>query len=400
MNLRIVLIQVFALTAGCGGGGGSSGGPPAPPPKFLYASAYAGPNDNFASIHGFAVSASGALSAVPGSPVPTAEGGGPIAVTHDSKFLYTHDYLYLTQSGSLLAFLIHGDGSLTSAATGPSFSMPDRPAGLVAHPTADFLYLSSNSGVLTVFAIDSATGALNQTSSVNLGNQFINGSAVITPDGRYLYQSDKYPNSLFPTTSQIAGFSTNTSTGALSSVPGSPLSPTIHTGSSIGEPVIDPTGKFLYAGYAFTVVNVGDDGGVAAYSIAPASGELTAVPGSPFDAGGVPSSLTIDASGRFLIVSILPRLGGQGANCLAVLSIDPGTGALTSVPGSPFSRICGVLAADPSGPYVYVGAGGFLDAPPAPILVLSIDQATGALAPVGEATIPDTVGVSGIALTH
>jgi 6-phosphogluconolactonase (cycloisomerase 2 family) len=278
--------------------------------------------------------------------------------------------------------------------------MINRPVGLVAHPTADFLYLSSYTGVLTVFAIDSATGAVSQTSSVTLGNAFIKNSAVITPDGRYLYQNDVYPDDVFPTTLQIAGFSIDSATGALNSVPGSPLTPTVHSASSINMMAIDPTGKFLYAGYVFTVVNVGEDGGMAAYSIEPASGQLTAVPGSPFDLGGVPSSFTIDASGRFLVVSTYPRLGGQGGNCLAVLSIDPGTGALTSVPGSPFAGTCGVLVADPSRPYVYVGAGGFLDAPPAPIFVLSIDQVNGALAPIGKATIPNTVSVTGISPTH
>jgi hypothetical protein len=78
-------------------------------------------------------------------------------------------------------------------------------------------------------------------------------------------------------------------------------------------------------------------------------------------------------------------------NCLAVLAIAPDTGALTSVPGSPFGQPCGVVAADPSGPYVYIGTVG--------VLVLSMDQATGALTPVGEATLPGRA-VSFIALTH
>jgi len=80
-------------------------------------------------------------------------------------------------------------------------------------------------------------------------------------------------------------------------------------------------------------VNVGDDGGLAGYSIDAASGALTAMPGSPFAIGGVPNSVAIDASGKFLMVSIFPLGGGSH---LAVFSIDPGTGALTSVPGSPF----------------------------------------------------------------
>jgi hypothetical protein len=173
------------------------------------------------------------------------------------------------------------------------------------------LHASGYSGVLTVFAIDSATGSLSLTSSIPLGNEFIKSSAVLTPNGRYLYQDDVYPDDVSPRRCKSRVFSTNAATGALSPVPGSPLSPTTHSGSSSLLMAIDTTGKFLYASYKFVVVNVGSDGGLAAYSIDPTSGALTAVPGSPFGLGGVPNSVAIDASGRFLIVSIFPRLGGR-----------------------------------------------------------------------------------------
>jgi 6-phosphogluconolactonase len=393
MHAWIVLILAFALVAGCGGAG--SDGTPAVPSRFLYASAYAGPNTFPASIYGFGVHTGGALSPVPGSPAPTSDGGGPIAITRDSKVLYT------TTFDGLLAFQINADGSLTNASV-PSYSMSDAQVGLVSHPTADFLYASGNSGVLTVFAIDSATGALNPTSSVTLGNEFLENSAVITPNGRYLYQNDLDRNDgLFPTSLQLAAFSTDAATGALSPVPGTPLTvttPSPSTTSSSGPMVIDPTGKFLYVGYQFVVVNVGSAGGLAAYSIDAASGALTAVPGSPFDVGGVPSSVAIDASGGFLIVSIFPLGGGSR---LAVFSIDPDTGALTSVPGSFGSTyVWGAVAADASGPYVYAGTSLETANSPAIAFVLSIDQATGALASIGETTIPDKLGVSFLALTH
>jgi 6-phosphogluconolactonase len=398
VNARIVLIFAFALVAGCGGGASDS--TPAVPSRFLYASAHAGPNTFPASIYGLAVYTGGALSPVPGSPATTADGGGPNAITRDSKLLYTsYYYAFDVNFGELLAFQINADGSLTNASA-PSYSMSGAQLGLVAHPTADFLYASGNSGVLTVLAIDSATGALSPTSSVTLANKFLKNSAVITPDGRYLYQNDLDRNDdLFPTSLQLAGFSTDAATGALSPVPGSPLTLTTPSiTSSTGPMAIDPTGKFLYVGYQFVVLDVGGDGGLAAYSIDAASGALTAVPGSPFGIGGAPYAVAIDASGRFLIVSIFPLGGGAR---LAVFSIDPDTGALTSVPGSfgP-TYVWGAVAADPSGPYVYAGTGLQTANNPAIVFALSIDQATGALASVGQTTIPDKLGVSFIALTH
>ncbi len=402
MNARMVLVLAFALTAGCGGGGGNS--TPAVPSRFLYVSANGGPNTDPSDIYGLAVYPGGALSLAPGSGSPplTGDGGAkPIAITRDSKLLYaTSAYLNTgpNNPSELLALQINADGSLTNA-PGPSYSMSDAQLGLVAHPTADFLYASGNSGVLTVFAIDSATGALNPTSSVTLG-KFIKNSAVITPDGRYLYQNDLDRNDdLSPASVQLAGFSTNGATGALSPVPGSPLTlitPSPSTTSNAGPMAIDPTGKFLYVAYQ----NVGADGGLAAYSIDAASGELTAVSGSPFDAGGVPNSVAVDASGRFLIVSIYPRLG-EARNCLAVLSIAAGTGALTTVPGSPFGPAqCASVAADPSGPYVYVGTPPQTQNGPGSVVVLSLDQSTGALDPIGETPLTGDFSAVFMALTH
>jgi hypothetical protein len=212
MIARIVVVLAVALIAGCGG----SDGTPLVPSRFLYASAYGGPNEFPASIYGFRVASSGALSPIPGSTAPTSDGGGPIAITRDSKVLYT------TNLGALLVFNINADGSLTNS-PGPSFSMPDTPVALVAHPTADFLYESWYTGILTVFAIDPATGALSLASSVSLGNEFIKNAAVITPDGRYLYQDDVYPDATYPNIAlHIAGFAADSASGALSTVPGSP----------------------------------------------------------------------------------------------------------------------------------------------------------------------------------
>jgi hypothetical protein len=85
-----------------------------------------------------------------------------------------------------------------------------------------------------------------------------------------------------------------------------------------------------------------------------------------------------------------------------VLSIDPETGALTPVQGSPFGPIqsCGSVAADRSGPYVYAGTALANCEQSATVLVLSMDQATGALAFIGETTIQEKLGVSFIALTN
>jgi hypothetical protein len=68
-------------------------------------------------------------------------------------------------------------------------------------------------------------------------------------------------------------------------------------------------------------------------------------------------------------------------------------------PGScwiaPFGRICGFVAADPSGPYVYIGGFGA-----AVVYTLLVDQATGALTLIGSQGVPGMEAAHPIALTH
>ena len=373
MSARIVLICAFAVIAGCGGGG--IDGPP-PGAKFLYASVASQNSDGTfsAAIYAFGVHDHGTLSPVSGSPfAPTSN--SPIAITRDSKFLYSGD-----STDKLSAFVIHSDGSLT-AVPGSPFATSGAVLALVTHPMADFLYVSgyTATGVntFTVYAINSATGAISPT-AYTPGNDSLNYVGAFTPDGRYLYG---YVYGDLPPQIRVA--STDPATGALSRVPVGPVEALNPGDFAPGPMAIDPAGKFLYVGNVRSGL-AHSYGGLYAYSIDAGTGALTPVPGSPFYPGGSQSSLAIDASGKFVIV-----------DCLSVLSINPDTGALTSVPGSPFGQeYCGSVAADPSGPYVYIGTDD-----PGGVFTYVLDQVTGPLAQISGQDVPG-LEVNSIALTH
>jgi 6-phosphogluconolactonase (cycloisomerase 2 family) len=362
--------------------------------RFLYASGcnWNGPNANpyfTGGIYGFSVDlATGVLSPVPGSPfAPTAactlvsitQGvGAQIMITHDSKFLYSYD-----SASKLLAFQIRSDGSL-SAVSGAPFNIPGWPlflvADLVANPTVDFLYTSDPSSRVMGYAIDSATGVPSLTPVAGT-NVISPTGATATLDGRYYYQA-------LGGSAQLAGFSTDAVTGTLSPVPGSPLF--LGLNQVPNDVAVDPAGKFLYVNNWAHSQQTGQGGPMHAYSIDSVSGALTDLPGSPFAVSQWPQvSVAVDASGRFLIVPTRPT---TTENCLVVASINPDTGALAAVPGSPFDLHCGnALASDPAEPYVYMGSEGIVDA-------YSIDEVTGTLTQRGEVTVPGIVG--SIALTH
>jgi DNA-binding beta-propeller fold protein YncE len=80
----------------------------------------------------------------------------------------------------------------------------------------------------------------------------------------------------------------------------------------------DPAGNFLY------VTNFAD-GTVSVFAIDPATGELTAISGSPFGAGAGAVSVAIDPAGTFAYVA------NETAATISAFSISSATGTLTPV---------------------------------------------------------------------
>jgi 6-phosphogluconolactonase (cycloisomerase 2 family) len=187
---------------------------------------------------------------------------------------------------------------------------------------------------------------------------------------------------------QVAGFAIDRNSGTLSAlVPPGPTTATYPRGIAI-----DPSGKFLYV--TIETSWIGPSTAVDAYSIDAASGALTRIPGAPFTAGANPIAAVCDPSGRFLYVS------DADAQTISAFSIDPDSGVLMEIAGSPFAVAggpgTGNLTVDPSGQYLYVATTG--SSSPG-ILGFTINQATGALSPN-----PSASGAAGdvwsITITH
>jgi 6-phosphogluconolactonase (cycloisomerase 2 family) len=282
-------------------------------------------------------------------------------VSRDHRFAYTADFT----RNQISVFAIDPYGALVPV-LGTPFAGPDGVLSLVAHPTADFLYASGQGGEVMVLSIDPLTGALGRVGSIAIGNapQY----SAITYDGTFFYQT-------ISASAQIAGFKV-LPVGAFIPVPNSPVSTPIFPRTI----AIDPAGKFLYATISSSYT--GPSNSVFAYSINALDGSLTAIPGSPFTAGENPVSAAVDASGRFLFVT--NNANSASGNSVSAFSIDYSTGALTAVPGSPFSTapFPAPVATDPSGQFVYVGTDS--DG----IMAFSMNQTTGSLTPIDGGPYP------------
>jgi hypothetical protein len=117
----------------------------------------------------------------------------------------------------------------------------------------------------------------------------------------------------------ISAYTIDSSTGALSAITGSPF----QAGSEPFQAATDASGKFLF------ILNDGGGGSVSVYAIDASTGTLTEITGSPFAAPSVPNSVVVDPSSRFLFV-------GDFRGKISVFSLNSSTGALTAVAGSLF----------------------------------------------------------------
>ena len=124
------------------------------------------------------------------------------------------------------------------------------------------------------------------------------------------------------------------------------------------------------AQYFWYVVSNGDNY-LSGYSMNPTTGALTPVPGSPFATGAGPFGVIADPTGRFVYVA------NEASGNVSGYAIDPSTGTLTAVANSPFTVGVNPLAVtvDPMGRFAYVGFG-------TNIAAYTIDQVTGALTTV------------------
>jgi 6-phosphogluconolactonase (cycloisomerase 2 family)/uncharacterized caspase-like protein len=274
-----------------------------------------------------------------------------------------------------------------------------------------FLYVTNNgSNNVSAYAVSPITGALAAVT----GSRFPVGTSpngiAVEPTGKRLYVANAASDN-------VSAFTINPKTGALKEISGSPFA-----GSTGPEGiVIDPSGKLLFtannnsyswhplahkelvsvsalnsitgamslgslasAGVRprsiaiepkgrFLYVANSDSDDVSAFTITVGTGALSSVGGSPFPAEKAPYSVTVDPGGAFVYVA-----NKDSAN-VSAFSINQGTGALSKVVGSPFRSGAAPrgVAADPTGRYLYVANSGSAN-----LSAYVIDRSTGAISEI------------------
>lgn len=276
-----------------------------PDARFAYVSDFG--NDK---ILAYSVGPTGALSLLSGQPVGGFPVGGAaadpegLATTPDGRFLFAAD-----QGGTpaISAWSIEPSGLLTPVAGSP-FGAPNV-AEIAVSPSGSHLLATAGTDI-RAFSI-SSIGALAPVGvAVPAG---VNPKGIaITPGGGFAYVA---------ATNVILGFSIGAD-GTLAAV-GAP----VPTGLAPDTLAISQDGRFVY------VANGGPAGTVSAYEIG-SNGSLTAVPGQPFAAGALSRGIDAGPGGRVYVADYVDPVAGFSTASVFNIAAD---GALTQVPGSPFT---------------------------------------------------------------
>jgi YD repeat-containing protein len=385
----------------------------------------------------------------------------PFAVALDpsDKFLFVAN----SENATVSVYAVSQSNGALAQVAGSPFATGLAPSSVFVDPAANFVYVVNSGDVpgdVSAFAFDPTSGALTPVA----GSPFLAGngakSAAGDAAGQFLYVTNTKDGT-------ISAFTIGATTGVLTPVTGQPFP----AGTQPTGVTVDPSGKFVVvangragggggtsqlltpgvretntafastvslpegsaaelgdAGYGSKVVlaayqparensfgttrdslgfmslrrvarampqagggspQVGPGPGVSVFTIDPTSGALTPVSGSPFASGGSQPvvAVAIDPTGKFVYAANI-------AGGLSAFTLDPSSGMLNLLGGSPYATNFSpsAVAVDPSGLFVYV-----TDSRANDITTFGISPGTGALVSLG--SLPARRGAAALAIS-
>jgi len=268
---------------------------------------------------------SGALSQI-GTPVATGNDPVTLLASPSGQFVYV-----LNQGDSTVQeFAVQGDGTLASQHVYP-LTGGTRPTAAAIDPQGAFLYVAftyqtgysaskPGPGGVAIFPVN-ADNSLGTQTTQPVGNNPLGITASYFNHNVYVVGQQTANTGL------ILGFSQNTSTGALTPLPGTTVStttPTVVTGylagvtpSAIAE---EQTSRFVY-------VTDQTSNQLICYNVLP-SGALVPMVFSTYPTGLYPTNLTIDPTGKLIYVV------NYNGNSVQGYMIDGGTGYVSGAVGA------------------------------------------------------------------
>jgi 6-phosphogluconolactonase len=282
---------------------------------------------------------SGVLTQLSGSPYSVGEGANSLVLHPSGKYLYVaNPGQGGTIENDISLFSVASNGGLSEVTPRTSLgSFASQPQRLLIDSAGAFLYvMNTGTNNISVFSVDSGSGALTQVAGSPFGIGAAPLNMVLAPSGNFLYVSLASPSS-----GLIVAYSVTS--GQLSLINVTPTNGLNPYGLAINS-----AGSYLYAANT-------TDNSISVFPIDSSGGLAQQVQGSPINNGyTAPVAMIFDPSGKYLYVA------NQGSNNVAAYSISS-TGLpealTTSTTTNAFTTETSpsVLATDPSGKYLLVG---------------------------------------------
>ncbi len=264
---------------------------------------------------------------------PTQTGINPVAavVSPNGLFLYVVNH----DDSTVQVFGINTDGTLTSKSTSKVTGSLATAAAMDAG--GKYLYVTytyqagysattPGPGGVSIFPVN-GDNSLGTPSNVNVGNNPVGVVASNFNSFVYVLDQEVSPNAT------VLGFAENTSTGALTVVPGTVITTvagkTVATGypagttpSAIAE---DPTARFVYVTDQATNQLYG--------KVVQSNGSLLSMVNGPFTTGAYPVAITVDPRAKYLYVA------NFNSSTVSAYAIDQGTGTPAATVGSTGTQV-------------------------------------------------------------
>jgi 6-phosphogluconolactonase (cycloisomerase 2 family) len=327
-------------------GGGSTGGGGGSFTAFVYF--MSGFNINGAAYSG------SSLAAVAGTSPALGNGTVNDMTVVSNKFLYEPFVPNGASVVSIQSFSInHTNGSLAAISSNPVATTLTAGDSITSDPAGRFLFVgNSQTGEIAVFQVDPTTGALTDSPGSPF-SLFGNSVTSLTVDGtgHFLYAANS--GSL---AGDVTGFTIDQTTGALSLISGSPF----------------PTGLFDVKGESSGkyLLGLGFGSNVTVVTIEAGTGALLSE--ANFPTVSFPDTLAVSPNGSFVYTFAVN--GQNKALPVEGYQLDA-SGNLTAVTGSPFSTVAPLR----NGKFTSDGKSLFGQNDTAGIQVLTSDPTTGAL---------------------
>jgi 6-phosphogluconolactonase (cycloisomerase 2 family) len=269
----------------------------------------------------------------------------------------TPEFAYVLTGYAVSMYTVNScTGAFTATApatigTGYTYPQNDNSEEMVVDPLGRFAYVAnlvsnaSSLSTISMYTIDSTTGALTTTTPATVPTGWFPQEIAIDPLGRFVYTANTDD-------ATVSMFTINQSTGVLT--PTTPASvSTLVSGESLSQPnflTVDPTGNFLYV-----TASLSDGAVVFMYTINQTSGLLTPTSPATVYTGGIPWQVVVAPSGKFAYV-VNNDSGPEYGLGVWQFTVNSVTGVLTQ--NTPAAVAAGnaptAITVDPTSKYAYV----------------------------------------------